>query len=94
MSQAGTLDISYVGNRAAHTQSNISFDINPNYEQCGVLYGAKAPAGFASPAAYCNQTLPNPFQGLAPFLGTSYYTATTISLNQLERQYPQLIGDN
>jgi len=92
VSQAGTLDISYVGNRAAHTQSNIPFDINPNYEQCGVLYGAKAPAGFASPAAYCNQTLPNPFQGLAPFLGTSYYTATTISLNQLMRQYPQFTG--
>ncbi|HYW44052.1 MAG TPA: carboxypeptidase regulatory-like domain-containing protein [Bryobacteraceae bacterium] len=92
VTQAGTLDISYVGNRAAHTQSNIPFDINPNYEQCGVLYGAKAPAGFASPAAYCNQTLPNPFQNLAPFLGTSYYTATTISLNQLMRQYPQFTG--
>ena len=65
VSQTSTLEASYVGSRAAHTQSNIPFDINPSYEQCGVLYGAKAPAGFASPAAYCNQTLPNPFQGLA-----------------------------
>jgi hypothetical protein len=92
VTQSSTLDASYVGSRAAHTQSNIPFDINPSYEQCGVLYGAKAPAGFASPAAYCNQTLPNPFQGLAPFLGTSMYTATTISLNQLERQFPQFTG--
>ncbi len=92
VSQAGSFDISYVGNRAAHTQSNIPFDINPNYEQCSVMYGAPTPAGFASPAAYCNQTLPNPFQGLAPFLGTSTYTATTISLNQLMRQYPQFTG--
>jgi hypothetical protein len=92
VSQAGTLDASYVGNRAIHTQSNFPFDVNPNYDQCSVMYGASTPVGFASPAAYCNQTLPNPFQGLAPFLGTSYYTATTISLNQLQRQYPQFTG--
>ncbi len=71
---------------------NAPFDINPNYLSCSVIYGAKAPAGFASPAAYCNQTLPNPFQGLAPFIGTSMYTASTISLNQLQRQYPQFTG--
>jgi hypothetical protein len=90
ISQAGTLEASYVGNRAAHTQSNFPFD--PNYDQCSVMYGAPTPAGFASPAAYCNQTLPNPFQGLAPFQGTSMYTSSTISLNQLERQFPQFTG--
>jgi hypothetical protein len=92
ISQAGTLEASYVGNRAAHTQANFPFDVNPNYDQCSVMYGAPTPAGFASPAAYCNQTLPNPFQGLAPFLGTSMYTSSTISLNQLERQFPQFTG--
>jgi len=92
ISQAGTLDVSYVGNRAAHTQTNFPFDVNPNYDQCSVMYGAATPAGFASPAAYCNQTLPNPFQGLAPFLGTSLYTSATTSLNQLMRQYPQFTG--
>jgi hypothetical protein len=92
ISQSGTLEASYVGNRAAHTQSNFPFDVNPNYDQCSVMYGAPTPAGFASPAAYCNQTLPNPFQGLAPFLGTSMYTSSTISLNQLERQFPQFTG--
>jgi len=92
VSHSGTLEVSYVGNRVAHEQTNFPFDVNPNYHQCSVLYGAKAPAGFASPAAYCNQTLPNPFQGLAPFQGTSMYTSSTISLNQLMRQYPQFTG--
>jgi hypothetical protein len=92
ISQAGTLEASYVGNRAAHTQPNFPVDVNPNYDQCSVMYGAPTPAGFASPAAYCNQTLPNPFQGLAPFQGTSMYTSSTISLNQLERQFPQFTG--
>ena len=92
ISQGGTLDVSYVGNRAAHNQSNFPFDLNPNYLQCSVMYGAPTPAGFASPAAYCNQNLPNPFQGLAPFIGTSMYTSSTISLNQLQRQFPQFTG--
>jgi hypothetical protein len=92
LNPASTLDVSYIGNRAVHTQSNYPFDVNPNYDSCSVMYGAKAPAGFASPAAYCNQNLPNPFQGLAPFVGTSMYTSSTISLNQLERQYPQFTG--
>jgi hypothetical protein len=92
VSQAGNLDVSYVGSQAAHTQTNFPFDVNPQYDSCGILYGAPTPAGFASPAAYCNQTLPNPFQGLAPFAGTSMYTSSTISLNQLMRQYPQFTG--
>ncbi|HWC99331.1 MAG TPA: carboxypeptidase regulatory-like domain-containing protein [Candidatus Sulfopaludibacter sp.] len=92
VNQNGTLDISYVGNRVAHTQTNFPFDVNPFYDSCSVMYGAPTPAGFSSPAAYCNQTLPNPFQGLAPFIGTSMYTSSTISLNQLLRQYPQFTG--
>jgi hypothetical protein len=92
ISQGGTLDVSYVGNQSAHNQSNFPFDVNPNYLQCSVMYGAPTPPGFASPAAYCNQNLPNPFQGLAPFIGTSMYTSSTISLNQLQRQFPQFTG--
>lgn len=90
--QASTLEVSYVGNRVAHEQTNIPFNVDPNHDQCSVMYGAKAPAGFASPAAYCNQTLPNPFQGLAPFLGTSDYTNSTISLDTLMHQFPQFGG--
>ncbi len=92
VSQASTLDVSYVGNRVAHEQTNYPFNLNPQHDQCGVMYGAKAPAGFASPAAYCNQTVPNPFQGLAPFIGTSDYSNPTISLDQLQHQFPQFGG--
>jgi hypothetical protein len=94
VSQAGTIDASYVANRAAHTQSNFPFNVNPQYDSCSVMYGATVPSGSSSPtpAAYCNQTLPNPFQGLAPFIGTSMYTSSTISLSNLERQYPQFGG--
>ncbi len=92
VSQRSTLDISYVGNRAAHTQSNIAWDLNPNYHQCSVMYGAPTPAGFANPAAWCNQNVPNPFYGLQPFIGTSMYTSPTISLNQLMRPFPQFTG--
>jgi len=92
ITKQSTLEVSYVGNRVAHEQSNIGWDLNPNYHQCSVMYGAPTPAGFANPAAYCNQSLPNPFRGLAAFAGTSDYTASTISLNQLERPYPQFTG--
>jgi hypothetical protein len=92
--KSSTLEASYVGNRVSHTQSNYPWDLVPSsfYNSCSPIYGATTPAGFASPAAYCNQTLPNPFQGLAPFVGTSMYTSNTISLNQLMRPFPQFTG--
>jgi len=92
VNQVSTLEVSYVGNRVAHTQSNIPWDLNPYYHSCSVLYGAATPAGFANPAAYCNQNVPNPFQGLAPFAGTTMYSSSTISLNQLMRPFPQFTG--
>ena len=92
--KSSTLEASYVGNRVSHTQTNYPWDIVPSsfYNSCSVSYGASTPAGFASPAAYCQQLLPNPFQGLAPFLGTSMYTSSTISLYQLMRPFPQFTG--
>ena len=73
-----------MGNRVAHEQTNAPWDLVSSqfYKSCSPIDGASTPAGFANPAAYCNQNLPNPFQGLAPFLGTSLYTNSTISLNQ------------
>ena len=94
VSHSSTLDASYVGNRVSHTQANYPFDIVPSswYNSCSVMYGATAPAGFSTPAAYCQQNVPNPFQGLAPFIGTSMYTSPTISLQQMERPFPQFTG--
>jgi hypothetical protein len=92
--KTSTLEASYVGNRVSHTQSNYPWDLVPSsfYNSCSVMYGASTPAGFASPAAYCQQSVPNPFQGLTPFIGTTMYTASTISLYQLMRPYPQFTG--
>src|SRR4029077_15022401 len=92
--KSSTLEVSYVGNRVSHTQSNYPWDLVPSsfYNSCSVMYGAATPPGFASPAAYCQQTLPNPFQGLAPFVGTTMYSASTISLYQLMRPFPQFTG--
>lgn len=94
LTRGSTLEVSYVGNRVAHEQTNAAWDLVPAafYKSCSPIYGASTPAGFANPAAYCNQTLPNPFQGLAPFVGTSMYTNSTISLNQLMRPFPQFTG--
>jgi carboxypeptidase family protein len=94
VSRTSTLDASYVGNRVSHTQSNYPFDLAPSswYNSCSVMYGASTPAGFSTPAQYCQQSVPNPFQGLAPFIGTSMYTAPTISLQQMERPFPQFTG--
>jgi len=93
-SKTSTLEASYVGNRVSHTQSNIPWNLVPAAFQnsCSVMYGATTPAGFSSPAAYCQQSVPNPFQGLAPFIGTSFYSSTTLPLYQMERPFPQFAG--
>jgi hypothetical protein len=92
--KSSTLEASYVGNRVAHEQSEIAWDLVPSSFQnsCSVTYGATAPAGFSTPAAYCQQNVPNPFQGLAPFIGTGMYTSSTIALSQLMRPFPQFTG--
>jgi hypothetical protein len=41
---------------------------------------------------YCDQTLPNPFYQMAPFLGTSYYTNSTLTRSTLTVPYPQFGG--
>jgi len=40
-----------------------------------------------------NQSVPNPFRGIPAFLGTSYYTSTTISRANLARPFPQFSGN-
>ena len=43
--------------------------------------------------AYCDQLLPNPFQNVDAFRGTTYFTAATISRYNLNRPFPQFTGD-
>jgi hypothetical protein len=44
-------------------------------------------------ANYCDALITNPFQGLAPVLGTSYYTSSTIARYNLLRPSPQFTND-
>jgi hypothetical protein len=73
-----------VGNRGRSTQSTRLFneDDASIRDQCNYLLGAKN-------QTYCTQGLPNPFQGLPGFEGTTHYTAATRSRFEMNRPFPQ-----
>ena len=76
------LELSYVGNRTMKLQTTRPFN-EPSLEfrkRCNPVEGGNP--------AFCNEQLANPFKGLAPFIGTSFYTADTLSRWQLNRPYP------
>jgi hypothetical protein len=77
------VELSYVGNRTRNLQTTRPAN-EPSLEfrqKCNPLEGGNP--------AFCNEALPNPFKGLAPFIGTSFYTSDTLSRWQLNRPYPQ-----
>ena len=87
MSPSSMLETSYVGSRGRNIQTERAYNI-PSLEfrrQCNLLEGG-------SPA-YCNARLPNPFFQQPAFLGTSFYTSSTLSRFQLARPFPQFSGD-
>lgn len=80
------VELSYVGNRTLRLQTTRPFN-EPDLafrQKCNPLEGGNP--------AFCNDQLTNPFKGLAPFIGTSFYTADTLSRWQLSRPYPQFGG--
>jgi hypothetical protein len=87
VTQASTLDISYVGSRSSNL--NMSKDYNlPSLafrKQCNLQEGG-------SPL-YCDAAVPNPFKGIEAFKGTNFYTANTISRFQANRPFPQFDGN-
>ncbi|WP_321472100.1 TonB-dependent receptor domain-containing protein [uncultured Paludibaculum sp.] len=86
VSQTATLELTYVGSRTIGANGEKDYNI-PSLafrKTCNLMEGG-------SPI-YCNEQLPNPFKGLAPFLGTNYYTANTISRYNLARPFPQFDG--
>ncbi len=87
LSDSSTLAVAYVGSRTVGANSERDFNI-PGLDfrkQCNILEGG-------SPV-FCNQQIPNPFQGLAPFRGTGFFTAATQSRYQMARPYPQFTGN-
>ncbi len=82
----GRLEVGYVRTRTYDMRLDIPVNENPLdvRQKCNPLEGGDP--------AYCNALLPNPFQGLAPFLGTSRYTATQLARSVLTRPMPQFDG--
>lgn len=85
--KSSMLEVSYVGSRGRNLETERAYNI-PSLDfrrQCNPLEGGTP--------AYCNQLLPNPFLQKPAFLGTSFYTAPTITRFQLARPFPQFSGD-
>lgn len=80
------VEISYVGSRTRNLQTSRPFneyDLNFR-EQCNVLEGGNP--------SFCNERVPNPFQGLEPFRGTGHFVSSTLSRADLARPYPEFGG--
>jgi hypothetical protein len=76
-------EISYVGSRTYDAQSQFNGINEPSQafrDKCDVTKGGTA--------AFCNELLPNPFQGVAGFSGARF-TNATLSRYELMRPFPQ-----
>ena len=87
VSNTSTLELSYVGNRTMDLQTNKDSNLpSLDYRKtCNILEGGRP--------SNCQATTANPFKGLAPFLGTSLYTANTVQKFQMNRPFPQFNGN-
>jgi len=80
------IDVSYVGSRSKDLNGSKDF----NYydlsfrKKCNLMEGGNP--------LYCDQRVANPFQNVAPFAGTSMYSASTIAITQLALPYPEFSG--
>lgn len=87
VSNTSTLELSYVGNRTVDLQTNKDSNL-PSLayrKTCNILEGGLP--------ANCQANTPNPFRGLAPFIGTGFYTATSVQKFQMNRPFPQFNGN-
>ena len=77
------LEVTYSGSRAQNLQnSKLYNEAEFGFrDQCSFLNGGNP--------AFCDQQLPNPFRGLAPLEGTTWYESANLSRAQLLRPYPQ-----
>jgi hypothetical protein len=87
VTQASTLDFSYVGSYSYNLNSQKDYNL-PSLDfrkQCNAFEGGSG--------AYCDQQVPNPFKGIEAFRGTSFFTADTLSRFQMARPFPQFNGN-
>lgn len=86
LTKAAMLDVSYVGSRSYNLNMSADYNI-PSLslrKTCNLLEG-----GLPS---NCDRNVPNPFKGIPAFVGTTYYSANSISLYNLSRPFPQFNG--
>ena len=86
------IEASFVGNRGTNMESNLPVNNDPlsMRKQCNQLEGGDAQLlpGGVTPTT-CDKAYTNPFFGLAPFKGTTDYTAPTLALSTLDVAYPR-----
>lgn len=86
------IDVSYVGNRSYNLQSfadesrrQLNVTSVADRSKCNLLEGGNP--------AFCDERVPNPFQGLEPFRGTTQFSAPVLSRSDLFRPYPHFGAD-
>jgi len=89
LSKRDTVSLAYVGNRVPNNPvSNDLNHVSPAYNaMCDVERGGNHLLCDAS-----GSQLANPFKGIAPFVGSSYYSSSTISPGAITRPYPEFQG--
>jgi hypothetical protein len=83
----GRFEVTYSGSRGYDQESTKTFDEQGSgafRDSCNPLLGHST--------SFCNAGIANPFRNLDAFVGTSEYTASTISRNQILRPFPQFTG--
>jgi len=87
ISQSASLEASYVGSRSVDLNNERAFNI-PSLafrKTCNPLEGGSV--------AFCDAQVPNPFQGIEAFRGTTHFTSATIRRYDMNRPFPQFNGD-
>jgi hypothetical protein len=86
LSPNSTLAVEYVGSRSVGLSNERDFNIPSAslQSQCDLMQGGNP--------AFCQEQLPNPFQGIEAFRGTSRFGADTLSRWELSRPHPQFNG--
>jgi hypothetical protein len=77
-------EVSYSGSRGYDQESTKGFNEQEDgafRDACNYMLGGNP--------SYCDAAIPNPWKNLDAFIGTSWYTANTVSRNQLLRPFPQ-----
>jgi len=77
------MELSYVGSRGNKLETSRAFN------EVDLATRQKFDLMEGGNPAYANALLPNPFQGLAPFFGTTFYSGSTLSRAQLLRPFSE-----